>query len=384
MTMYSPFNTVSHSISDTTSQQPIKHLPHSRLCLALVLSGFLSACGGGGSEGGSNPPDNPTNPTNPTISKTAPLDTNELAVYNYLNQQRLQCGFKALNSNNKLNAAASNHSSYMVVNNTAGHYQQAGQPLFTGVSISDRMRFVGYDFVRAGEILSYGRLSTMVYQNKEAEQTRLLNDLPKYAVNSLKSLTAAPYHMLNAFGFDKDVGIGFYHQVTEPDHNALQLNYALTLKTASTDNTDTTGKDQLYTYPCQGSIDTATQLTNETPNPVRERDLRVDPVGQPIYLYAPKANHIRISNYKLVDAANQQIPLILLNQANDQHGKLKANQAFLIPDTSTYSPRVANRYNPAQNTGLKPNILYRLSYSISIDGGQMQAKTLTFKTGSAN
>ena len=122
-----------------------------RAIILTLLATSLTACGGGGSgnSDSSNPAPIPAPTPNPTPIPTSPTTitpTNsavELAAMKLLNENRSQCGFGSLTSNQNLNLTAMNHANYMAsVTQTnkqpfASHEEQAETGLLdTGITLS--------------------------------------------------------------------------------------------------------------------------------------------------------------------------------------------------------------------------------------------------------
>ena len=106
----------------------------------------------------------------------------------YLNQIRQQAGLAPFQKNSELEKAAGNHASYLKLNNIASHFEQKGQPGFTGRSPDDRSVYTGYASRAVTENFSLGQHG---------------------AVKSVDGLMSAIYHRFAFLDFTKDeVGIG--------------------------------------------------------------------------------------------------------------------------------------------------------------------------------
>lgn len=91
---------------------------HFSFGLIAMATAMLAGCGGGGED----PTLTPT-PTTPSIYQPIALQTAmpagnytdpmRLAAFNYLNTERLKCGFGALTQNTTLDKAAQNHAEYV-------------------------------------------------------------------------------------------------------------------------------------------------------------------------------------------------------------------------------------------------------------------------------
>lgn len=114
--------------------------------------------------------------------------------YEYLNELRTRAGMIPFFRNDNLETAAENHSQYLVGNSTeslrySGHFENPGDPFFTGNQVSDRTGVANY-------------LSTAVSENVSSGQ------LDVFA--SIDDLMSAIYHRFGFLSFNMDeVGLGF-------------------------------------------------------------------------------------------------------------------------------------------------------------------------------
>ncbi len=90
------------------------------------------------------------------LAKTPGQQANNSAYY--INQLRLSAGLTSLTQHSTLNKAAQNHAEYCALNNLQGHYQQAGEPLFTGKTPTKRAFKAGYHS-GVSEVISYNQPS---------------------------------------------------------------------------------------------------------------------------------------------------------------------------------------------------------------------------------
>jgi len=110
----------------------------------------------------------------------------------------------------------------------------------------------------------------------------------------------------------------------KPHHKAADKNqgYVFVNASAATKSSKNNAANGLFTYPCANVTDTNTALYNESPSPVEGtgRDLRTDPIGQPIYIRMPAAKTISVSNIKFHDIQrNVDVSTNLLDYRQDPH-----------------------------------------------------------------
>lgn len=151
----------------------------------------------------------------------------------------------------------------------------------------------------------------------------------------------------------------------------------------------------IFTYPCQGVSDTVTALYNESPDPFRNpnggqptRDLRINPIGQPVYINMPSAASIKVSNIQFHDVKlNINVPVKLLDAEDDPYKnnvayELGANEAFIMPLTDGLTSCEVKRYtNQSQQCGLHSNSEYRVSFDVLVDNKTLEKQSFTFTTG---
>ena len=206
-----------------------------------------------------------------------------------------------------------------------------------------------------------------------------------------KSLLAAPYHLRSLMMPSASVtgtGVVIYKPYNKEAAN--NQGYVLVNHAAATQATKDNTVKGVFTYPCEGVTDTVTALYNETPDPVKHtgRDLRVDPIGQPIYINMPSAQTIDISNVRFHDIQrNIDVPIELLDYRQDPYkntaNALPANEAFILPITDNLkSCQIASK--KGKNCGLHGNSDYRVSFDILVDNKNIERESFTFTTGIVN
>lgn len=97
------------------------------------------------------------NKTEPTIAKAKTEEyikvggynytKNQIEMFNEINRYRVLTGARKVKLNYKLSKSAENHSKYVCYNGEGTamyHYQKKGYKYFTGVSVPDRVKYVGY------------------------------------------------------------------------------------------------------------------------------------------------------------------------------------------------------------------------------------------------
>jgi len=401
------------------------------LAAVLFLTIFLSACGGGGDSDSSstsaNTPDNSQSDetAEPTTSEpitSAPIiatpteqsggapnaggngsaDNNVQAALSANNQfslARTSCGLNGLSVDTELDDIAIQHANYIkhVFANSSpssfnAHFENeisdiasvtgSNNPFFSGLDLADRL--INADYGNSQYSVTENIAQSVYYSSAG-------NFLSTEAVASsmAKSLLSAPYHLRSLMLPTSSV-VGSGMVLYKPD--AKNQGYVLVSHASATQATKDTTVSGVFTYPCQGVTDTVTALYNESPNPVKGtgRDLRTDPIGQPVYVSMPSANKIKVSNIKFRDTQrNTNVPIQLIDFDNDPYVNtnyaLSANEAFILPLTDALKSCEVNRAaNQSQQCGLYGNTKYQVSFDILVDNKNLESKSFTFTTGKVN
>ncbi|MGE6331143.1 CAP domain-containing protein [Psychrobacter pacificensis] len=378
----------------------------------LFLAVFLTACGGGGggdSDNGStsnNPQSETQDEQDSEPSDSNPTENNPQAALNANNQfslARTSCGLGGLSVDTALDDIAIKHANYIkyvFANSTPTSFNAhvenkisniasltgSNNPFFGGLDFSDRLLNAKYSNAQYGVTEN---IAQSVYFSSAG--SFLKTDV--VATSMAKSLLAAPYH-LRSLMLPTSSAVGSGMVVYKPDakNPALNQGYVLVSHASATQATKDTTVSGVFTYPCQGVTDTVTALYSESPNPVKGtgRDLRTDPIGQPVYVSMPSANKIKVSNIKFRDTQrNTNVPIQLIDFDNDPYVNtnyaLPANEAFILPLTDALKSCEVNRAaNQSQQCGLYGNTKYQVSFDILVDDKNLESKSFTFTTGKVN
>jgi len=407
------------------------------LAVVLFLAIFLSACGGGGdsdsSSASTNTPDSSQNDeaAQPTTSEpiiSAPIiatptsqgdepsdstpdeeeswsaDNNAQAALNANNQfslARTSCGLNGLSTDEELDNLAIQHANYIkyVFANSLptsfnAHFENEisdissvtgpNNPFFSGLDLADRLINADYGNSQYGVTEN---IAQSVYYSSAGN----FSSTETVASSMAKSLLSAPYHlrslMLPSSGV---VGTGMVTYTPSGKNATNNKGYVLVSNAAGTNKTTNKQLEGVFTYPCQDVTGTVTALYNETPNPVRGsgRNLRTDPIGQPIYINMPSANTVKVSNVKFRDVQrNIDVPIQLLDSDNDPYigtsYALPMNEAFILPLTDALKSCESGS-NKGGNCGLYSNSEYRVSFNILVDDKTSEQQSFTFTTGKVN
>ncbi len=405
------------------------------LAVAFFSTIILTACGGGGdsdnNSNNSNPPATvkpiestqtlkPTKPATPskpsnsdailpvgdakvTISSIDSKNYDQAALVgsNLISLQRQDCGLGGVEYDQELTEIATQHAQYIqhVFSNTTpttfnAHYENEiadiknstgkNNPFFRGVSFKDRLLRANYPD------LAYGvteNIAQTAYFNSAGKVIS-----PEYASYSMtKSLLAAPYHQRILMTPNlSQTGSGMVAYKPYNKASDKSQSYVFVNASSATQSTKNDSVKGLFTYPCAGVTDTNTALYNEFPSPVAGtgRNLKYDPIGQPVYISMPSANSIKVSNIKFYDVQRKvDVSTDLLDFNNDPHKntayELPKNEAFILPLTDSLKSCKTGR-KQGQNCGLYGNSEYKVSFDVLVDNQTLNTKKFTFRTGNVN
>lgn len=405
--------------------------PIKQLSIVVFSTVFLAACGGGGSD--SSPSVNTTpNPqesesatpepitsepiiTSPDDADDTPTDNGDISggdvgnvpsnndsqavlrANNEFSLARSSCGLSGLSVDPALDNIAISHANYIQyvyanasVTGLNPHFESKisaianitgnSNPYFKGTGLVDRLTNANYANVNYGVTEN---IAQTVYYNSAGISVN-----PEHVATSMaKSLLAAPYHMRSLMLPSASV-IGTSMTTYTPFGKEGRYNrgYVLVTHAAATAQSRDAEVSGIFTYPCQDISNTVTALYNESPDPFRgARDLRNNPIGQPIYINVPSAQRIKVSNIVFRDLKrNTNVPINLLDYDNDPYEgtdyELPDNEAFILPLTDNLkSCEIGARKD--KNCGLHGNTEYSVSFDVLTDNRELQRKSFTFKTG---
>ena len=391
-------------------------LPEKNLAAIILLTAFLTACGGGGDSDNSandvtpeptapaaSPDDTSTNKPDDQTDNVASDNEAQAALIasNTFSLARTSCGLGGLSADTALDNIAIQHAKYIkhvFANSTpttfSPHYENKiadianvtgdNNPFFRGVSFEDRLLQAKYGNARYGVTEN---IAQSVYYSSVGNI--IGSDI--VAGSMAKSLLAAPYHLRSLMLPGSSLtGTGMVTYKPFGKDTANNQGYVLVNHASATQATKDNTVAGVFTYPCQGVSGTVTALYNETPSPVKGtgRDLQTDPIGQPVYVSMPSAQTIDISNVKFHDTQrNMDVPIELLDYRQDPHKntiyELPANEAFILPITDNLKSCTSTSKKD-ENCGLHGNSDYRVSFDILVDSKAIERKSFTFKTGAVS
>lgn len=379
------------------------------IAAVLFLTVFLTACGGGGDSDSTNSSNNVQKDqpnTLPTIEDKEPAENNAQAALSANNQfslARVSCGLGGLSIDTALDDIAIQHANYIKyvyanstptsfnahvenkINDIAG-VTGTNNPFFSGLNFVDRL--INADYRNA----QYGATENIA-QSVYYSPSGVFLSSNAVATSMAKSLLAAPYHLRSLMlPTSSLVGSGMVLYKPDGKNPTINQGYVLVSHASATQTTKNATVSGIFTYPCEGVTNTVTALYNETPDPVKGtgRDLRTDPIGQPVYISMPSADKIKVSNIRFRDTQrNINVPTQVIDVDNDPYlntdNALPTNEAFILPLTDALkSCEVARAANQSQQCGLYGNTQYQVSFDVLVDDKNLENKSFTFTTGKVN
>jgi len=223
------------------------------------------------------------------IGKLAPPSEKQVLLLQEINSARSVLGLAPALLDDRLDASASAHTSYLKRNRQSGHFEQEGAPGFSGNAPADRMEAFGY----FGS--SYEDVCTGAFSLREG----------------MKMLFDAPYHRIPFMAPGQPLVGGAY------ENGALTLQFGVSEAT----------RVVVSPAPNQPGLP-LTWDQPENPNPLRLYDVRGQ-IGYPVVFAAFGVEEpIRVSDASLTDGFGNSVPFYLNSPANDDHLE---NAAFVLP-----------------------------------------------------
>jgi len=245
---------------------------------------------------------------------------------NYLNQLRSSANMTLFSSNALLDDSAFNHSNYLMVNNTSGHYEtETESDTFTGYYPFERAAYVGYKGIST--------VSENIFSG----------DVDIYT--SIDQLFSAIYHRFGFLSFDKnEVGIGVassddYDYTSSFVYNMGNMDITLLCDGSSQNsgykgwcldpdfiiklddylaaqNISRAANPELVVWPYDGQQDTIPVFFEESPDPLPECSVSGYPAS--IQFNEHYTSNIEMISFKLYNSEDSEITNTeILTQATD-------------------------------------------------------------------
>jgi len=298
-------------------------------------SGTSGAKDGNGGNGGANNGDNTIAPaTLVTTAEPAKYDDPDFAnALDFLNDQRLACGFGAVRQNEALDNSAYAHADYLSFNVGERNLTPADMndtesqdlPAFTGQTPLDRAARQGYPASSVRELV--GKWHSIYLGVRYAMATAY-----------------GPQLLLSGY---RDIGLGGMMMLDGSSPEAMVLDFGI----PANQSPQLLGGRDVATLPCDGQKGLFSMYTPFGPVPVAGREMATNPLGRPVVAMVRAGQTLAVTSFTLT-LHGHAVPATLLTAASDPNKLIKPNFVALIPDQplqpqATYTARLVGTNNGA-------------------------------------
>ena len=288
------------------------------------------------------------------VKEALPLDVEMEKMYalDYINELREAVGLIGFSTSSLLEKSAENHANYLIENGETSHYETSNRVGFTGESIGDRAKAIGYKASYVSENLSGGSrdykhsvdgLFSAIYHrfgfldfkideigigikqnSKHREKTSFVYNMGNHKLNRVcngKSFLGYGKYIMGAC-FDREF------KIKERDFNKAFASH----------------KTKIVVYPYDGQTDIPPAFFEETPDPLPNHDVSGFPIS--ISFNEEQFSSLNMISFKLFDSENEEVTNTLFyDHKSDIHHKFKKFEFALFPLerlewNSEYSVRV--------------------------------------------
>ncbi|MBP7554079.1 MAG: hypothetical protein KA885_11695 [Spirochaetes bacterium] len=222
----------------------------------------------------------------------------EQIILNKLNAFRSACKLNTFTIDDRLSDSAVGHAKYMIKNNVFTREQDINNPFFTGVTLEERLKMVGYE----------GRVREMFCMSD------LTADAVELFINSIYHRTRLMDPLMSTFGY------GCYKSGDSTIH-AFDYGYS--------EATDDVSSDWTYVaYPEDGAIN-VNYSWNGIENPDPFPNGTVKPLGAPVTILF-KEQISKAEKALITDADNVLVDCFIISPETDINEK-KINAISLVP-----------------------------------------------------
>jgi len=304
----------------------------------------------------------------------------EKKAINYLNQLRQGAGLIPFTLNKTLNRATANHASYLINNNTYGHYEEYNKSNFTGKFASQRVKYEGYN-------------TELIIENVSSNNRNYKE--------SIDGLFGAIYHRLAFLDFQGDeIGISIKQNQVDKRKTAFVYNigsselnrlYKYSKKPSKTNlynalNRYKDSNSKIVIYPFNKQIDVPPVFFNELPDPLPNYDVS----GFPISISFNQAlfKNIKFLNFELFDNRGKRINNTrIYNSKTDPNRRLNKFSFVLFPlDRLEWNSKYFAKFSAIVDNKLiqKRWSFKTRKYNIPLHKIEDENKTITIKVNQPN
>ena len=269
------------------------------------------------------------------------IEMEKINAITYLNELRSATGLVRLNESTLLNVSANNHAKYLLSHKITAHNEVKGRAYFTGETVGERAKHIGYKAFYVSENISGGSrnykesidgLFSAIYHrfgfldfkvdevgigivqdSKNRAETTFVYNMGISTLNQLcsgQSFSQLGKYIQGAC-FDKDF------KISEQIFNySFEINHEL--------NTD------IAIYPYDGEVDVPPAFFKETPDPLPDYDVSGFPIS--ISFDEEQFEKLELESFRLFDEHNQEVENSLIyDYKSDINHMFKKYEFALFP-----------------------------------------------------
>ena len=267
-------------------------------------------------------------------------DMEKIYALDYLNELRVAVGLVKFSTSALLEQSAENHARYIIENDEPSHYEQANKVAFTGHSIGDRVKTVGYKSSFASENLSTGSrdykhsvdgLFSAIYHRFGFLDFKIDEIGIGIEQNSLKkSKTAFVYNMGNSRLNRLCNGKSFHREGSYIEGACFDRDFKIKHQSFKDALSNRNHDTKIAIYPYDGQVDVPPAFFEETPDPLPNYEVSGFPISVEFNDYYFKELSLR--SFKLFDSSNHEVKdVLLMDKSNDPHQRFTSLQYALFP-----------------------------------------------------
>jgi hypothetical protein len=267
-------------------------------------------------------------------------DMEKIYALEYLNELREAVGLVPFSTSALLEKSAQNHAHYIIENNEPSHYENVNKLAYTGESIGDRVKAVGYKSSFASENLSTGSrdykhsidgLFSAIYHRFGFLDFKIDEIGMGIEQNSLKkSKTAFVYNMGNSRLNRLCNGKSFYGEGSYIEGACFDRDFKIKYESFKEALSNRKHATKIAIYPYDGQVDVPPAFFEETPDPLPDYEVSGFPIS--ISFDEEQYKKLELISFKLFDSEGKEVKdTIFYNHDSDINHMFKKFEFALFP-----------------------------------------------------
>ncbi len=267
-------------------------------------------------------------------------DMEKIYALDYLNELRSAVGLVEFSTSSLLEQSAENHARYIIENDEPSHYEQANKVAFTGYSIGDRVKAVGYKSSFASENLSTGSrdykhsvdgLFSAIYHRFGFLDFKIDEIGIGIEQNSLKkSKTAFVYNMGNSRLNRLCNGKSFYGEGSYIEGACFDRDFKIKYESFKDALSNRKHATKIAIYPYDGQVDVPPAFFEEAPDPLPDYEVSGFPIS--IGFDEEQYEQLELISFKLFNSEDTEITnTIFYDHKSDINQMFKKYEFALFP-----------------------------------------------------